>query len=30
VREMVASDYSAAKRDDLVKQAGYQLFSNHE
>ena len=30
VREMVESDYVAAKRDSLVKQAGYQTFDHHE
>ena len=30
VREMVQSDYVAAKRDSLVKQAGYQAFDYHE
>ena len=30
VREMVDSDYVAAKRDSLVKQAGYQAFDFHE
>ncbi len=30
VREMVDSDYVAAKRDSLVKQAGYQAFDYHE
>ncbi|MDP1693759.1 MAG: GDP-mannose 4,6-dehydratase, partial [Burkholderiaceae bacterium] len=30
VREMVESDYVAAKRDSLVKQAGYQAFDHHE
>ena len=30
VREMVESDYAAAKRDSLVKQAGYQAFDYHE
>jgi len=30
VREMVDSDYVAAKRDNLVKQAGYQAFDFHE
>jgi GDPmannose 4,6-dehydratase len=30
VREMVDSDYIAAKRDSLVKQAGYQAFDYHE
>ena len=30
VREMVESDYVAAKRDSLVKQAGYQAFDYHE
>jgi GDPmannose 4,6-dehydratase len=30
VKEMVASDYSAARRDSLVKSAGFQAFSYHE
>ncbi len=30
VKEMVESDYEAAKRDSLVKQAGYQAFDFHE
>ena len=30
VREMVDSDYVAAKRDSLVKTAGYQAFDYHE
>ncbi len=30
VREMVEGDYVAAKRDSLVKQAGYQAFDWHE
>ena len=30
VREMVDSDYVAAKRDSLVKKAGYQAFDYHE
>jgi GDPmannose 4,6-dehydratase len=30
VREMVDSDYVAAQRDSLVKQAGYQAFDYHE
>ena len=30
VAEMVQADYSAAKRDSLVKQAGYQAFEYHE
>ena len=30
VREMVHSDYSSAKRDDLVKQAGFQAYDYHE
>jgi GDPmannose 4,6-dehydratase len=29
-RKMVESDYVAAKRDSLVKQAGYQSLDNHE
>ncbi len=28
--EMVESDYVAAKRDSLVKKAGYQAFAYHE
>jgi len=27
---MVESDYVAAKRDSLVKKAGYQAFDYHE
>jgi GDPmannose 4,6-dehydratase len=30
VREMVASDFEDAKRDALVKDAGYQTFDRHE
>ena len=30
VREMVAADYEAAKRDALVKGAGYRTFDHHE
>ena len=30
VREMVESDYSAAKRDSLIKLAGFQAFDYHE
>lgn len=30
VREMVQSDYTSAKRDELVKQAGYQAYDYHE
>jgi GDPmannose 4,6-dehydratase len=30
VSEMVNSDYAAAKRDSLVKQAGYRAFDYHE
>jgi len=30
VAEMVLSDYTAAKRDSLVKQAGYQAYDYHE
>jgi GDPmannose 4,6-dehydratase len=30
VHEMVESDYAAAKRDSLVKLAGYQAFDYHE
>jgi GDPmannose 4,6-dehydratase len=27
---MVHSDYTAAKRDDMVKQAGFQAYDYHE
>jgi GDPmannose 4,6-dehydratase len=30
VAEMVQSDYTAAKRDSLVKQAGFQAYDHHE
>jgi len=30
VREMVVSDFTAAKRDALVKRAGYQAYDYHE
>ena len=30
VREMVESDYAAAKRDSLVKTAGFQVHEFHE
>ena len=30
VKEMVAADHEAAKRDALVKKAGYQTFNYHE
>ena len=30
VREMVDSDYLSARRDDLVRQAGYRTFDHHE
>ncbi|MEK8085787.1 GDP-mannose 4,6-dehydratase [Aquabacterium sp. A3] len=30
VREMVQSDYTSAKRDELVKGAGYQAYDYHE
>ena len=30
VREVVEGDYVAARRDSLVKQAGYQAFVYHE
>ncbi|ABM95685.1 GDP-mannose 4,6-dehydratase [Methylibium petroleiphilum] len=30
VREMIESDYSAAKRDSLVKLAGFQAYDHHE
>lgn len=30
VKEMVAKDLEAAKRDALVRQAGYQTFNHHE
>ena len=30
VREMVAADLETAKRDALVKDAGYKTFDHHE
>ena len=30
VAEMVATDHEAAKRDALIKEAGYQTFDHHE
>jgi len=30
VREMVESDYTSAKRDSLVKLAGFQAYDYHE
>ena len=30
VKEMVLSDYTAARRDSLVKQAGFQAYDHHE
>ena len=30
VSEMVAADYNAAKRDSLVKKAGFQAYDHHE
>jgi len=30
VREMVESDYTAARRDSLVKLAGFQAYDHHE
>ena len=30
VREMVSSDYQSAKRDSLVKLAGFQAYDHHE
>jgi GDPmannose 4,6-dehydratase len=30
VREMVLADYSSARRDALVKDAGFQIFDHHE
>jgi GDPmannose 4,6-dehydratase len=30
VREMVTSDYKSAKRDSLVKLAGFQAYDHHE
>lgn len=30
VKEMVEADYASAKRDSLVKQAGFQAYDYHE
>jgi GDPmannose 4,6-dehydratase len=30
VSEMVAADYASAKRDSLVKAAGFQAYDHHE
>jgi GDPmannose 4,6-dehydratase len=30
VQEMVESDYTSAKRDSLVKLAGFQAYDHHE
>ncbi|MDP3616131.1 MAG: GDP-mannose 4,6-dehydratase, partial [Rubrivivax sp.] len=30
VQEMVESDYTSARRDSLVKQAGFQAYDHHE
>ena len=30
VKEMVESDYLSAKRDNLVKDAGFQAYDHHE
>jgi len=30
VREMVLSDHASARRDELVKQAGFQAYDYHE
>jgi GDPmannose 4,6-dehydratase len=30
VREMVESDYEAARRDSMVKEAGFQAYEYHE
>ena len=30
VKEMVESDYTSAKRDSLVKLAGFQAYDHHE
>jgi GDPmannose 4,6-dehydratase len=30
VKEMVLADYSSARRDALVKLAGFQTFNHHE
>ena len=30
VKEMVAADHEAAKRDALIREAGYQTFDYHE
>jgi len=30
VKEMMAADYSSARRDSLVKSAGFQAYDYHE
>jgi GDPmannose 4,6-dehydratase len=30
IKEMIDSDYAAAQRDHLVKQAGFQAYNYHE
>jgi GDPmannose 4,6-dehydratase len=30
VREMVEADYESARRDELVRKAGFQAFDYHE
>ena len=30
VREMVTSDYAAARRDSLMEKAGFRSYSHHE
>ena len=30
INEMVAADYAEARRDPLVKSAGFQTFNHHE
>ena len=30
VKEMIESDYTSAKRDSLVKLAGFQAYDHHE
>jgi GDPmannose 4,6-dehydratase len=30
IHEMVAADYAEARRDALVKSAGFQTFNHHE
>ena len=30
MQEMVESDYTSAKRDSLVKLAGFQAYDHHE